>query len=155
RIETEIDAERQEVLADRRALRPNIAQGVYPFKGMRLTRADVEWLLATHDGSRGPIMWDDERQRSREGLDLRGADLREANRRGLPLARLRGGLAGATDEQCDEAAVHLERADLRMAHLEGAELREAHLERALLDNAHLEMATLSRAHLQHASCRAA
>jgi uncharacterized protein YjbI with pentapeptide repeats len=155
RTAPEINAERQQMLADRRAIPPNVAQGVYPFKDMRLTRADVEWLLATHEGGRGPIAWDDESQRTREGLDLRGADLREVNLRGLPLAGLRGGLAGATDEQCEQAAVHLELADLRMAHLEGAELREAHLERALLDEAHLELATLSRTHLQHASCRAA
>ena len=50
-------------------------QGIYPFRGMKLSRADVEWLLATHENGRGPVNWSDEGQRGRKGLDLRGADL--------------------------------------------------------------------------------
>lgn len=55
RIEPEISAERQEYLAQRRAIVPNIEQGIYPFKDIKLTRADVEWLLATHENGRGPV----------------------------------------------------------------------------------------------------
>ncbi len=48
RTEPEIDTERQRYLAERRAIAPDIEQGIYPFRGIKLSRADVEWLLATH-----------------------------------------------------------------------------------------------------------
>src|SRR5262245_45987059 len=75
RSEPEIDAERQRLLAERRAVPPDIKGGVYPFAGsdLALTRADIEWLLATHDREHGPVDWDDVAQRGRDGLDLRGA----------------------------------------------------------------------------------
>ena len=155
RTEPEIDAERQAMLAERRAVAPDIRRGVYPFKDLRLARADVEWLLATHENGRGPVDWDDATQRSRIGLDLRGADLRGVNLRRLPLARVIGGLEAATDAQGEQAAIRLEGADLRMAHLEGAELRMAHLEGAQLGQAHLEQASLVRAYLRRANCREA
>src|SRR2546428_1738646 len=79
RTEPEIDIERQKYLAERRSITPNIEKGIYPFKDIKLSRADVEWLLATHDGGCGPVVWDDKRDRGREGLDLRGADLRQAD----------------------------------------------------------------------------
>ncbi len=43
RTEAEISPERQALLAQCRALPPDIAQGIYPFKGVTLSRADVEW----------------------------------------------------------------------------------------------------------------
>ena len=101
RLEPEVTAERAQFLAQRRNVAPNVGQGVYPFAGQTLSRADVEWLLATHDNNRGPVDWSDEAQRSREGLDLRGADLRRVDLRGLPLARLRGGAAGGTEEPAE------------------------------------------------------
>src|SRR5713101_5784 len=79
RTESEIDVERQKYLAERRSITPNIEQGIYPFKDIKLNRADVEWLLATHDGGRGPIDWNDESQRERKGLDLRGTLLNHVN----------------------------------------------------------------------------
>jgi hypothetical protein len=84
RTEPEIDEERQRYLAERRAIQPDIRQGVYPFKDVKLDRAEVEWLLATHEsgGMRGPVDWSDKKQRHRAGLDLRGADLRGATLRG-------------------------------------------------------------------------
>src|SRR2546429_2016579 len=88
RTEPEIPLERQQELTRRRAVIPNIEKGLYPFGGMRLSRADIEWLLATHEDGRGPVDWSDESQREREGLDLRGADLRRLNLGGLPLARV-------------------------------------------------------------------
>src|SRR6266702_5969019 len=93
RTEPEIDKKRQENLAKRRLITPNIEQGIYPFKGEKLSRADVEWLLSTHEtgGIRGPVDGSDERQREREGLDVRGADLCKVDLRNLPLARLCGG----------------------------------------------------------------
>src|SRR5438477_127006 len=85
RIEPEIEKERQDFLAERRSITPDIEQGIYPFKDIKLSRADVEWLLATHENGRGPVDWDDESQKSREGLNLGGADLRNVNLSGLPL----------------------------------------------------------------------
>ena len=85
---------RQRELAQHRAVIPEM--GIYPFKGMKLNRADVEWLLATHEDGRGPVDWSDKQQRKRKGLDLRGADLRYVDLSGLPLACMIGGIT--TDE---------------------------------------------------------
>ena len=74
RTEPEIDKKRQEELTQRRAIVPDIEKGIYPFKDVKLSRADVEWLLATHEDGRGPIDWSDENQRERLGLDLRGGN---------------------------------------------------------------------------------
>src|SRR2546421_11182272 len=78
RTEPEIDAERQRYLAERRAITPEIEKGIYPFRDIKLSRADVEWLLATHENGRGPVDWRDESQCRRIGLDLQGADLSHA-----------------------------------------------------------------------------
>jgi len=150
RTEPEIDAKRQEELSKRRDIVPDFEKGIYPFKGMKLSRADVEWLLATHEDEYEPSDWSNERYVS---IDLRGADLRQVNLRRLPLARLYGSLGreqweGATVEQRNIAGVHLEGAILREAHLEGAHLRNAHLEGADLASAHLEGAHLKNAHLE-------
>lgn len=123
RTEPEIDAERQTYLAERRMLTPAIEQGSYPFKDIRLSRADIEWLLATHENGRGPVDWNDANMWRRNGLDLRGADLRQVDLNNLPLTRIQGGLSQeerevATAEQSEMAEVHLEGADLRWAHLE-------------------------------------
>jgi hypothetical protein len=56
RTEPEIDESRQQELAARRGVVSSIARGVYPFRGIVLGRADIEWLLATHDGSRKSSM---------------------------------------------------------------------------------------------------
>ncbi len=150
RTEPEIDENRQQFLTERRAIVPDITQGIYPFGGMKLSRADVEWLLATHEHGRGPIDWSDEGQREREGLDLRGADLRRVDLHNLPLARTIADVTwnlyfDLTEEQHLMAALHLEGADIKGAHLEGARLEFAHLEGADLRNAHLEQALLGRA----------
>ncbi|HEX6543794.1 MAG TPA: pentapeptide repeat-containing protein [Ktedonobacterales bacterium] len=160
RLEPEISPERQALLAERRLVAPEVRTNTYPFAGMSLMRADIEWLLSTHENGRGPVQWNDLTQRERTGLDLRGADLRGANLRGLPLARLIGGLAGATDEQVAAAAIHLERSDLREAQLQGADLRGAWLEGARAERAHLELAQCVRAQmkqidLRHASLQGA
>jgi uncharacterized protein YjbI with pentapeptide repeats len=165
--EQEIAAERARFLTTRRAIMPNIAEGVYPFKDVVLSRADVEWLLATHEsgGVRGPIEWRDQRQRERAGLDVRGADLHGNDLRGLPLARLHAGVTAqeqfvASTAQAELAAARFDGADLSGAHLEGATLFGACLERvtatgthfdqALLAHATLEWAFLGQAHLESA-----
>ena len=154
RTEPEIDSERQKYLDERCSITPDIKQGIYPFKEIKLNRADVEWLLATHEDGRGPVDWHDIQRRTREGLDLRGADLQGGSLSGLPLVCMQGGLSqgtdwdNATDEQRETAAVHLEGANLRRANLEGAVLNKAHLEGADLRAAHLEGATLNYTHLE-------
>ena len=45
RTEPEIDLERKHYLAERRNIKPDIKQGIYPFKDIKLSRADVEWLF--------------------------------------------------------------------------------------------------------------
>lgn len=166
RTESEIDEERQRYLAKRRATMPDIEKGIYPFRdangGIMLTRADIEWLLTTHEssGMRGPVAWDEEQHKPeaacRIGLDLRGADLHDVDLSGLPLARIRGGLRAndrrrPTEQQRSEAGVQLEGATLRGAHLEGARLRDAHLARAVLSHANLRYADLTHADLREAS----
>lgn len=148
RTEPEIDAQRQEELAKRRAIVPDWEKGIYPFGGMGLTRADIEWLLATHENGRGPVEWSDVSQRERTGLDVRRADLHELNLTGLPLTRLIGGLRGyawlsATEEQRTLAGVRLIGADLRGGQLEGADLSAARLEGADLSEARLNEVRLS------------
>ena len=142
RIEPEIDVERQKYLEERRSITPDIEQGIYPFKNIKLSRADIEWLLATHENGRGPVDWSDPKQRERDGIDLRGAYLSGVDLSGLPLARILGGLTGGnwtniTLEQRDLAAVHMEGAYLKEVHLEGAILGIAYLERAFLGEANL------------------
>lgn len=160
RIEPEIENTRQQFLRQCLSIVPDFQRGIYPFKEMRLTRADVEWLLATHEQGRGPVDWSDLLQHERQGIDLRGADLRHVNLRGLPLACLRGGLTqeewvATTLEQRAQAGVHLEHADLSEAHMEGVLLRGAFLQNASLRLTHLEQATLFQAHLERAYLRKA
>lgn len=150
RTEPEIDEKRQKCLAERRNIAPNVEQGIYPFKDIKLSRADVEWLTMTQDDGRGPVT---ERIAARvRGVDLRGADLRGINLSRLPLNQLRGGLGSAdwrsgTQKQREEAAIHLEGADLNRADLTGASLRSAHMEGADLRYAWLEGANLRGTHL--------
>src|SRR5436305_543980 len=86
RTEPEIDAERQKYLAERRAIVPDIGQGIYPFKDIKLDRADVEWLLAKHQQlPREEDWWIYKRWQVRLGLNLQGANLCKVNLSGLPL----------------------------------------------------------------------
>jgi uncharacterized protein YjbI with pentapeptide repeats len=156
RREPEIAPPRKAELTQRRAIPVDMDQGIYPFGGVTLTRADIEWLLATHDGRRGPVDWNDVSQRTREGLDLRGAVVSErTDLSALPLARLRGGLSfeewrGLTEEQRAHARLCLKRVDFSRTHLEGALLWEVRLEGALLWEVHLDEADLSGARLEGA-----
>jgi uncharacterized protein YjbI with pentapeptide repeats len=172
RTEPEIDEQRQAYLAERRAMHPDIEQGIYPFKDVepKLTRADIEWLLATHEsgGVIGPVHWDDPQQWNRDGLDLRAVDLRNVDLSNLPLACMRGGLSfddwrRATPAQGEAAAAllqgaflretHLQRADLAQTYLQGADLRETQLQRANLRWARLQGAFLTKTQVQGATLR--
>jgi uncharacterized protein YjbI with pentapeptide repeats len=156
RTESEIDKEHQEYLAQRREIPPDIEHGIYPFKNIRLNRADVEWLLATHEHGRGPVIWSDENQQKRWGIDLRGADLRGVDLSYLPLARLRGGpawgpeLRETNEDWKKRAGILLEGANLRWASLEGAELSYAQLKGANLAIASGEGAIFVHAQLENA-----
>lgn len=155
RTEPEIDGERQHYLDGCRDTSPDIRQGIYPFKNISLSRADVEWLLATHEGGRGPVDWSDESQRARKGLDLRGADLSHVDLQNLPLACLIGDVTwrewpDLTEGQHIMARVLLKGADLKGAHLEGVNLEYADLEKADLRYTHLERANLGATNMEGA-----
>ncbi len=156
RTEPDIDVERQKYLTERRDITPNIDEGIYSFKDIKLSRADVEWLLATHDNGRGPIFLLKEGQYKRNGPDLRGANLNNVDLSRLPLARVRGGLnwdewIPASQEQREIAGIHLKEANLSRAHLEGAYLNNAYMEKANCSWAYLMVANLPDAHLEQAS----
>jgi uncharacterized protein YjbI with pentapeptide repeats len=160
RTEPEIDVERQKYLEERRSINPDIEQGIYPFRDIKLNRADVEWLLATHENGRGPIKWNDEQRRERDGLDICGAILCGVDLSRLPLTKLRAGLnrnqwMAATKDQRKASTVHLEKANLLEAHLEGASLRGAHLEGTNMKQARLEYAYFTEACLAGTSLRGA
>lgn len=128
-----------------------------------LTRADIEWLLAVHESEnmRGPVVLGFLGHERRQGLDLRGAILKNEDLSELPLARVRFGMASQEWrahilKEHIFAAAHVEnvnfmRTDLREAGLirlycQGADFGEAHLERANLIGAHFEGAYLGRAY---------
>lgn len=154
RTEPEIDIERQLYLEKRRQdIKPDEKEGIYPFRGMKLNRADVEWLLATHENGRGPVDWHDESQHEREGVDLRGADLHHEDLSELPLAKLLGGISWIVEEDWTEeqqimAAVQLDGANLGRAHLEGANLSRIVLKGVNLNHARLESSTLDFAQIE-------
>jgi hypothetical protein len=155
RIESEIDEQRQIQLIKYRVIEPDIKKGIYPFRDIKLSRSDIEWLLATHDDGHGPINWNYDYKQRGKGLDLRGANLRSVDLHGLPLACIAGGLSRsdaieATSEERYWSEVHLERANLSFAHLEGADLFMAHLQEADLSSAYLQGADLYGAHMEGA-----
>lgn len=155
RTEPEIDTKRQEELTQHRAILPDVKQNIYPFKNMKLSRADVEWLLATHENGRGPVDWSGGGLLDCQGLDLRGANLCHVNLSSLPLTGTYGALdweewLNAPTEQREAAVILLEEANLSFTHLERAILRGAHLEKAILYGSHLEAAYLYSAHLEGA-----
>lgn len=155
RTEPEIDEERQNFLAARREIVPDIESGVYPFKDIKLDRADVEWLLATHEsgGISGPIDWQDVSQRLRAGLDLRKAELQGVDLHRLPLAAARMGAVNLEGSDLREAK--FERGDLSGARLERAVFWEAQLSEASLAVAHAGGVAFTRAHMERADLRGA
>ena len=166
--EPAISPERQQFLRERLQTQSDIQRGVFPFGGIALARADIEWLLVNHEDGRGPVEWHEPADRTREGLDLRGAQLRGVVLNHLPLAKTHFGLRGsqyisATSEIIDAAAAHLEGAQLIGASLEEARLAgaflteadcsEARLDQASLYVAHIEGTKFTRAHLAGANFR--
>ena len=127
---------------------PDIEKGIYAFNGMKLSRADIEWLLATHENGLGPVDWSIDGQRSREGIDLRGADLRQIDLSGLPLACMIGGL-----NMMQNQAINSDHRKKAAVALDGANLRQSHLEGAILYNASVRGVALQGAFLQNAKAR--
>jgi uncharacterized protein YjbI with pentapeptide repeats len=170
RTEPEINDERQRYLAERRVITPDDRRGVFPFRneggeseknaGIKLTRADVEWLLATHEDGRGPVFWEQEKDKPvgerRKGLDLRGANLYRVNLRGLPLARIQGGhdegnwLTVASSHALRISGIILQGAQLEETSLQGAVLGSADMMRVKLNGADMESAFLLGADLRTA-----
>jgi Pentapeptide repeats (8 copies) len=160
RTEPEIDDERQKALFNLLTTISPDRPHMYPFLAVKLTRAEVEWLIANPPVDKEKylellkkILEDKEKlgklskqqfvdlrrevydiASSSQTIDLRGADLRGVALSNLPLSEAR-----------------LEDADLSSANLRGAFLHGAHLERAILDGALLENTSLSGAHLEFAS----
>lgn len=156
RTEPEISSERQTFLKERLSIIPDLKQGIYPFKGIKLHRADVEWLIDIHPGKQ---IEHSLTQRAR-GLDFRGADLSYVDLQRLPLTRLQGGVRGdewmsSTGEEREAAAIHLEGANLSRTDLTRAQLRCGHLEGADFSTAHLEGTVLRHAYVNGAQFRLA
>jgi uncharacterized protein YjbI with pentapeptide repeats len=162
RREALISVERQSFLAQRRSVPEAIDWRMTPFAGVTLTRADLEWLLATHEsyGYSGPVDWRYPDQRLRPGLNLCGAILSGEDLYDMPLAGMRGGLShdeaerflilksratGVPPPTEAEIVAYQERFAI---HLEGANLEGASLDSANLAGAHLEGANLTRAYIQ-------
>lgn len=145
RTQPEIDAERQKYLEQRRHRLFKENKLIDPLRDIPLSRADIEWLLATHEHGRGPVGWNDPEQRERKGLHLCKTDLRNIDLSELPLAN--ADLSGAHLEEATLSSAHLEHANLSSAHLEDAFLVEAHLEGSSLNGSHLERAMLMHAQL--------
>ena len=155
RSEPPVDEERQQRLSLCVHGAIDIEQGKYPFRDMRLGRADVEWLLAAVEQRSAQESIGGGNDRKPPGLDVRGADLSGVDLSHLPLVRLHAGLSleegrHATVEQSRQAAANLAKADLSHAQLQGAQLSWAALDEAVLVEAHLEGADLGKATLKRA-----
>lgn len=87
RREPEITKDLQRHLASHLLIPPDTYSGIFPFKDVkpRLSRADIEWLLANHASGElsGPAMVEDY-QKPKDGLDLRGTNLMNLDLSGLP-----------------------------------------------------------------------
>ncbi len=158
RTEPIIDEERQQRLLSYSQGDVDIERGIYPFKGVRLSRADVEWLLALEEQRSAEAHTDGSKsvqQQQAFGLDVRGADLSGVNLSNLPLIGLHAGLSleegrHATVEQSRQASANLAKADVSNAQLQRAQLGWATLDGAVLVEAHLEGADLGKASLKQA-----
>ncbi len=156
RTEPEISRERQTFLKERFSIMPDLKLGIYPFKCIKLNRAEVEWLIDIHDGGHveNTLI-----ERTR-GLDFRGADLSYGDLQRLPLTRLLGGVRGdewmsSTKEEREAAAIHLEGANLAGTDLTRSKLRYGHIEGADLSTANLEGSVLRHAYVRGAQFRLA
>jgi uncharacterized protein YjbI with pentapeptide repeats len=175
RTEPEIDRTRQEEIAERRAIKPNIHKNVYPFKGIlpKLTRADIEWLLATQEDWLASIGQAYKPGHADYYLPLLGADLRKLDLRGLPLKNVNLFKAILKDANLNNACLkeihlvqanlmnasfrktHLEEVNFMGAHLEGADFYHAYLDRVDFGWSHLERTLFMGVHIENSDLRGA
>ena len=161
RTEPEIRLDRQQELEKYRLRTPE--EGIFnPFQGVKLERADIEWLIEMLDkDKRKHANGNNEKSREHEGLNLFGADLQNAQLQRLPLKFLKAGTIDSLSKPSQEEAIvnlkgtnligaQLEGADFTKAQLEGANLTEAQLKEACLIGAQLERANLRGARLKRA-----
>jgi uncharacterized protein YjbI with pentapeptide repeats len=140
RTEPEIDAARQDYLTERYNNQQEPVYSAHPFAGIKLDRADMEWLLAQyHAGDWSDATWADRYHVKHKGLDFSGVIVSYSNLSGLPL------------QHTSFAHAQMHHTRLEDAQLEGSYLRDAELERAMLIRAHLEKVNLRWAHLQGAN----
>lgn len=156
RTAPEIDEERKKELANYLTKETDIKRGIYPFKGVTLSRADIEWLIAAYQNRSLHTDWEGKKNR-RKGLDLRGANLCGEDLSYLPLNHLHGGLywnnpvrIDSLDEEkiYDEAAILMSYVKLEWAELEEAILVKAQLKGSMLTGINLSGANLSGANLE-------
>lgn len=138
-----VDDYYQKYLAKLRNIVPAIRRNTYPFKGIRLSRANVERLLQAHHDWQASVSQNNSLQWEPKVLDLRGANLQKVDLRRFSLklidfsgANLRGAhLEGADLSGVKLRFTHLEGANLSKANLAGdASLPPADLRGAFLDN---------------------
>lgn len=132
RREPEISEGRKGFLRTCLAVEDSLVKGVYKFKDVKLTRADVEWLLSNHNGGSGPVQLKESENAMEaylSGLDLRGADLEQVDLSELPLAGTMFGFAFSyLPALIDDASVRIEDiklgpAKLNLGNLASADLR--------------------------------
>ena len=152
RTQPEIDEQRQKYLAAKTQPHRTASQRIlHPFKDQVLSRADIEWLLATHESENiySSINLNDEHRREHTGINIAGANLADVDLSHLPLTQMNGSASSqrSTRERGTPPPINLERANLTGTHLEearliGAQMREAHLTGAYLKEAFLTEANL-------------
>jgi hypothetical protein len=148
RREPEIDEERQNYLTKQLKIKPDMVHSIYPFRDIKLCRADIEWLLGVSENGGVPIDLDPLNQSEIGRLDLRGTDLRNENLHLFSLNEVSLREAQLQDADLSMAQLCktiLMRAKLQGANLVLANLAEANLREAQFQGANLRLATLQRA----------
>lgn len=174
RTEPEIPMDRQTFLSELVQRAKNSVVDDAPFRGQRLTRADVEWLLAKAEVEPPSEPHTHAPRQAQRKLDLRGADFHDSERHPVDLSALplddvdlsgahlelvslyRASLNRAHFTQAFLTGTNLSRAkllghaDFKHAQLQGADLSEAQLDDADLHLASMQYADLRKASLCHA-----
>jgi uncharacterized protein YjbI with pentapeptide repeats len=155
-----VDAERESFLLNCLSVEADLSQRLFPFKGVRLERRDIEWLIAFQQGTVSQTEVPGSPRQASGFVDLRGADLRDVDLSRLNLKGMLGGLSDrerfAASQDIEEAAsVDLRGATLFLTDLDGAQLAGARLDEAYMASARLQGACLASANLTRADLRSA
>ncbi len=149
---------RQEYLNDLLAAEAGMADDAAPLRGVKLDRADIEWLLERAGASSIPEPAPGALVRNTFRLNLRGADFHDDQGRPAALSDLaleHVDLRGARLEGVTFYRSALDGADFTGAMLMGANLSRTTLKGATFLRARLQGADLSEAQLQDATLRLA